>query len=313
MSDVFVTYRWENDAHNKKVIALVNYLRENGYDATMDRLESQKETARDFIKMMHQAMTDYPKVIIVLSEGYKSRADGFEGGVGNEYGLIIKDIDSNPRKYILVSFQEIKDSITPLNFKGREIIHLTGDESYNRLHAKLQDEVLVEFSPVAKTKPSVKVEAAATLHIPQASIEILGFQANWGDMGTTKSGGQYVYVSYKLELILKNNSTKSIADYTVEISMPKFFIDYTKVGKIRDSDVFITLSSNPKIYPGQEVLLEPIQLQIREGRARLAAESKIYVKVYTDTGIVEKYYPLMEFLFDTKYGEKRPLSLDDFA
>jgi hypothetical protein len=153
--EVFVTYRWENNEHNKRVIAFVNYLRENGYNASMDRLESQEETAKDFIKMMHQAMTDHDKVIIVLSKEYKLRADSFEGGVGSEYGLIIKDIDTHPTKYILVSFQEVDDNITPLNFKGREVIHLNSEENYNLLHAKLQNEKPILFAEIGKTKPQV--------------------------------------------------------------------------------------------------------------------------------------------------------------
>ena len=71
----------------------------------MDQMLIQESTALDFIEMMHRAMTDYTKVIIVLSSGYKSKAEGFSGGVGNEYSMIIKSIRENPNKYILVSFE----------------------------------------------------------------------------------------------------------------------------------------------------------------------------------------------------------------
>ena len=66
--------------------------------------------------MMHKAMTDYYKVIIVLSKGYKEKADNFKSGVGQEYQLIINDIIENTTKYILVSFEGIPNDIKPLNF-----------------------------------------------------------------------------------------------------------------------------------------------------------------------------------------------------
>src|SRR5258706_6765887 len=114
--EVFVTYSWDTEDHQLKVLAFFNHLRKNGYHTDIDRKVSQEETAADFIKMMHSAMTDYKKVIIVLSTGYKEKADSFKGGVGTEYGLIIKDISDHPNKYILVSFEGISNSILPLNF-----------------------------------------------------------------------------------------------------------------------------------------------------------------------------------------------------
>ena len=40
--------------------------------------------------MMHKAMTDYEKVIIILSRTYKLKAEAFKGGVGNEYLLVMR-------------------------------------------------------------------------------------------------------------------------------------------------------------------------------------------------------------------------------
>ncbi|WP_424002489.1 SEFIR domain-containing protein [Maribacter sp. IgM3_T14_3] len=152
---VFVTYSWDSEEHKDNVLSLCDHLRQKGFNATIDRKISQEETAPDFTKMMHQAMTDYEKVIIVLSPGYKTKADSFTGGVGTEYSLIINDIVDYPNKYILVSLNGVKPEIKPLNFKGREILDLSNPAKENTLFAKLKDEEEIEFSPVAIKKPIV--------------------------------------------------------------------------------------------------------------------------------------------------------------
>jgi len=154
-NEVFVTYSWDSKEHNEQVISFVNFLRQNGFHAEMDRSVSQNHSATDFRKMMHRAMTDYKKVIVVLSKGYKEKAHEFKGGVGTEYALIIKDIEYSVNKYILVSFEKLSNEIVPLEFREREIVYLGNDENYNTLYAKLQDEKLIEFSEVSTSKPTV--------------------------------------------------------------------------------------------------------------------------------------------------------------
>lgn len=153
--EVFVTYSWDNEEHCNKVISFTDYLRKNGFDAEIDRMLIQEETAIDFKKMMHKAMTDYKKVIVVLSKGYKIKAESFQGGVGNEYELILNDIVSNKDKYILVSFDGINNEITPLFFRGKHIIDLSKNK-FEELYAKLLNKKLYQFSEVADTKPIIK-------------------------------------------------------------------------------------------------------------------------------------------------------------
>jgi len=83
MKEIFITYRWKGKEHINQVLSFVNYLREEGYQAEVDQMLSQKQTSIDFMKMMHKGINDYQKVIIVLSKGYKERADKFEGGSRN--------------------------------------------------------------------------------------------------------------------------------------------------------------------------------------------------------------------------------------
>jgi len=136
IKEVFVTYSWDNDEHCERIVSFTNFLRQSGFNAEIDRMLIQEESAIDFKKMMHKAMTDYKKVIVVLSKGYKEKAEAFRGGVGNEYTLILNDIEANKNKYILVSLDGINDDIAPLFFKGREILDLsdnTNESSKNYL------------------------------------------------------------------------------------------------------------------------------------------------------------------------------------
>lgn len=142
MIKVFISYSWDSDEHREEVFALTNHLINEGIDAKIDELLKQEETAIDFYQMMHEAITGSDKIIIVLSEGYKTKATDFTNGVGNEYSMIIKEIKSKPRKYILVSFEGIKAEIAPLQLLGREIIDLslnTRNKSIKKLLLKIHD------------------------------------------------------------------------------------------------------------------------------------------------------------------------------
>ena len=156
--EVFVTYSWDDDEHNNKVLAFTKFLRVNGYKAEMDKSLSQKETAIDFKKMMLKSLNEFNKIVVVLSKGYKEKAEAYKGGVGVEYDIITKDIDTNSRKYIFVTFNEINDNIIPLYFRGREIINLSDKKNFNKLFSKLSNEETIDFGEVSENKPIIEKE-----------------------------------------------------------------------------------------------------------------------------------------------------------
>ncbi|MCW3121049.1 MAG: hypothetical protein JWQ38_541 [Flavipsychrobacter sp.] len=159
MIKVFITYSWDDTEHQNKVISFTDFLRRSGFNAVVDKLLTQEETAIDFMKMMHQNMYGSDKVIIILSKGYKEKAENFIGGVGEEYQFILKDIHLNLNKYILVSFDGVKDEIIPSGLKNREVINLFKDENnnYALLFSKLSDVALYEFSEVSENRPIISV------------------------------------------------------------------------------------------------------------------------------------------------------------
>ncbi len=160
--NIFVSYSWDNEMHKDKVLSFVDFLRQNGFNVNYDELEMQKETTLQFKEMMLTNLQNATKVIIILSEGYKNKADDFKGGVGSEYRYIIEDLGKNKTKYVLVSFDNLTNDliskITPAAFIGREIVDIEAEKAndYHKLFSKLMDDNLIEISPVAPTKPMLK-------------------------------------------------------------------------------------------------------------------------------------------------------------
>jgi hypothetical protein len=160
--NVFVTYAWESNQHNDRIISFVDFLRQRGYEATMDRLITQKETATNFYKMMVTGINQADKVIVVLSPKYKEKADSFEGGVGTEFEIILGDIKTNFNKFIFVTFGDNKiEKIVPTGITGREILDLKKDQdqnNFNDLFSKIQSENKIQFSDVEENIPKIETQ-----------------------------------------------------------------------------------------------------------------------------------------------------------
>jgi hypothetical protein len=157
-NDVFISYSWDTQKHQDRVVSFCNFLRNKGYHAEIDKLINDKQTATNFDVMMHRGFTDYRKVIVVLSEGFKQKAESFQGGAGNEYTFLISDIDYNPTKYILVCLDPYTISMCPLKLKGRDVVDLSDKSNITRLFAKLNDEPITHFEDVAETRPVISPE-----------------------------------------------------------------------------------------------------------------------------------------------------------
>jgi len=160
---VFVTYCWESPEHQKRIRSITAQLRQNGENAEMDQMELQRETALQFKPMMLEKLRRATKVIVVLSKGYKKKAENAEGGVYYEYKLIIEDIDQNPTKYILVTLGKLSEEVVPQAFKGRFVMALQSDEDFGHLLRKLQGVDEFDFGEVASKKQAFVPEKVEPL------------------------------------------------------------------------------------------------------------------------------------------------------
>jgi hypothetical protein len=310
---VFVTYSWDSEEHNEKVIALTNFLRDNGFHAEVDKMLIQNETAKDFKVMMHKGMTDYQKVVVVLSEGYKNKAEEFRGGVGTEYSLMLKDIDNNPNKYILISFDGHNDSITPLFFKSREIIDFSKENEYEKkkLFAKLLDQKLYEFSEVADELPKIEVSKTTSL-FAKKEIIISDIKLN-----TTTGTASYLYqllknIELELNLTFTNESENTLNDYNIEIHYPKHTVSYEVDGRIDGDYKVVTIEESNRIFPHQTKSIRLEKIILRNYTIHEIINKKIIIKIFTEKGLTEKTFPLNEFLINDFNGLPKKIDLTLF-
>lgn len=159
--NVFVTYAWENDEQTEKVISFTNELRKNGFEAVNDIFLIQQSASADLQAMMLKQIKGADKVIVILSKKYAEKADKMDpdSGVGMEYQLILKDIEYNLQKYILVSFEHYDISLFPLSFRKRELISLTDATKMEYLFRKLKGIAGFQFSEVAEQTPVLAIKA----------------------------------------------------------------------------------------------------------------------------------------------------------
>lgn len=306
---VFVTYSWDNPEHEEKVHAFTNMLRDNGFHAEVDKMLIQSETAKDFKIMMHRGMTDYKKVIVVLSEGYKEKVEEFKGGVGTEYSLILKDIEDNPTKYILVTFSGREKSTIPLFFKDREIISLkdNDDSEKQKLFSKLLDEKIYEFNEVANKLPEIKKVKAPDFFSSTNSDEINKSLIEIQDLTIAQDNASYLYQKIKyIELVLsvgfKNVDSTPLNDYTVEVYYPKETISFEVDGRIEGDYKVVTIDNNIRIFPQQLRVLNLEKLILRNYTIGNIIDKSIIVKIYSDKGTFEKQFPLTEFVIKNHFN-----------
>lgn len=150
---IFVTYSWEKpsdlsdkNAYLIEVRDFVNKLRENGYPATFD-LELYKKTHNWTDIMIEGLQMD--KIIVLLSEEYKRKADDCEKrtGVKFESNALVARFNRDPQNIIfakLPSLHEIsREALIPICFAGQDVIDLSSTEltdGYNRLWLTLNNE-----------------------------------------------------------------------------------------------------------------------------------------------------------------------------
>ena len=296
MSEIFISYSWGIPEHETRVLSLVNHLREKGFNASLDKVMSQEETAIDFTKMMIKEMHSHNKVIVVLSEGYKEKADKFSGGVGKEYQLLMNDIDDNPKKYVLVSFGGIDKGIIPYGLNGRQVVDLDSTMGLEELYRKLTDEGKYNLVPVAESKPQL-----SPMPIPEfividekGSIEISDLKVTIGSK--SRSSGLYIRVNFKVEAEFKNNSTRTVDGLDFELRAHRF-LDPEYHKSIVDGDEVVYTGALPgKFYAQQTKRTPSFQLQLHAGNIGNVLETNFRLTIYSELGTIQREFPFADYV-----------------
>jgi len=320
MTEVFVTYSWGNQAHEDKVLSFTNHLRKSGFKAVMDKMLIQENAALDFVEMMHVAMTQYEKVIIVLSESYKEKAHDFLGGVGNEYSMILKSIRKNPKKYILVSFEEISDSIVPLGLEGREIVNMSNPENESVLVRKLLNKQAYKFSDVTPVNYDLDVKPILefTYNKHSVSLEVVKLISKMTNSMSMQNIYSFIVNEFYIEIV--NTSSKSVSDFVIEVKLPGFMVprDYLRLDEIgfksTGEDLIKSISVESKLYPGQPYVSEKFMVEVNSENANRAKEANIHIKLFSEMGNRESIFPLSEyFKVSSNYDQSNNLTSTAFG
>jgi len=99
---IFLQYSWDSESHKKWVLELANRLTSDGVDLCFDRYDLK--VGSNNLHFMEQIESSL-KVILIMSSGYKIKADARSGGIGYEYQIMSSEIATelaSNRKFIPV-------------------------------------------------------------------------------------------------------------------------------------------------------------------------------------------------------------------
>lgn len=198
---IFVSYSWVDEKPDQNVLQLVAKLRENGYEAECDVMKIQEQTAINFFEMMAKNLQGAEKVIVVLSEEYKKKADSFRGGVGEEYRYIIGNISKETKKYILVSFEKNLEKVQPNFLYRNQVICLNNDDGFKQLLYKLNNigEYLFPEVNSNKTIPLIQNVSAKKEEDKKNNIIQAFSNCNRYNLLVSANGDAWEGDSYQLE------------------------------------------------------------------------------------------------------------------
>lgn len=133
---VFISYTWDNDIHKEWVLKLANYLIEKGgLNVILDQYELI--AGEDMNHFMENGLETADKVLIILTEKYKEKADKREGGTGFEYSMISQnlfELQSGNNKFIPILRSGNLKTSAPTYLKTK-IYHEMKDDSNFELDA----------------------------------------------------------------------------------------------------------------------------------------------------------------------------------
>jgi hypothetical protein len=113
MKTVFISYL-HSEADGEKLDHLIQLLKESGIRVVID--ERDLEIGDDLPLFMERNLVESDYIIVILTSGYKKRADDRQGGVGYEASIMAASLSKNEavKKFLPVTFEAYRDEIVPV-------------------------------------------------------------------------------------------------------------------------------------------------------------------------------------------------------
>src|SRR5436190_20835175 len=86
----FISYSWDDDAHNDWVRTLAGRLRGDGVDVRLDQWDAVP--GDQLTAFMERSVRDNDFILVVCTPRYKNRADERKGGVGYEGDIMTAEV-----------------------------------------------------------------------------------------------------------------------------------------------------------------------------------------------------------------------------
>lgn len=113
---VFISYSWDGEDHQNWVLQLANKLiTEAGINVLLDQYEMQ--AGHNLNHFMESAVAKAGKVLLILTENYKVKAEQRQGGIGFEYSMISTEWyrnQTNNIKFIPILRGKERDKCVPI-------------------------------------------------------------------------------------------------------------------------------------------------------------------------------------------------------
>ncbi|MEE6667756.1 toll/interleukin-1 receptor domain-containing protein [Pediococcus acidilactici] len=113
MKTVFISYL-RSEVNKEKLDRLIKLLEESDIRVIID--ERNLEIGGDLPLFMEKNLVESDFIIVILTSGYKKRADDREGGVGYEAAIMAASLSKREtiKKFLPVTFETYRDEIVPV-------------------------------------------------------------------------------------------------------------------------------------------------------------------------------------------------------
>jgi hypothetical protein len=154
---VFISYSWDSDAHQGRVVAFANALLDNGFDTHIDAF-IKGTPAEGFPAWMLNQIRWADYVLCVCTESYRKRCEGDEKpgtGLGAKWegGIITRTLYASEfmnDKFIPVVFESNDTSHIPLILSGATYYDFARADGFEKLLRHLTDQPIFVPNPIGK-------------------------------------------------------------------------------------------------------------------------------------------------------------------
>jgi len=222
MTNIFISYSWDNDGHKKWVRELATRLRKDGIVVTLDQWHLIP--GDQIPEFMEKAVRESDYVLIICTHRYKVRSDSRQGGVGYEGDIITAEVlnKQNKRKFIPILRQPDWSESAPSWLLGKFYINLSASQYYETQYKDLLTTLLgtrQKAPPVGSTS-ELKAQPTSKSRILQErnettseSIRILGMIVD--QIGEPRDDGTRGSALYRVPFRLSKRPTREWADLFV--------------------------------------------------------------------------------------------------